>query len=271
MSKKRKSKTKYVIITVILSLMLLFSLSLFFKPVRETALPDDLQLTREEFFPKIDSFIDQEEPKFSDTIVLDKSIDTSSIYKLEFKLTACSTKAEIILDGKKIGDMSFGDCENLYYDDNDDYNYIHYQTNTFEKYYRDGEFPRTFTYEVKLTPTDGRTFVDNGQTITAEDPFSLQGNYWRRVQCTRSSQCIPVTITLEGIEQKINPKCSLKNECSIELVQSVEDAGIKVLPEEDKPISQGMSQWILWTIIGVILVGLGFTFYKIFGKKRKKK
>ena len=272
MSKKKKSKTKYVIITVILSLMLLFSLSLFFKPVRETALPDTLSSDKPELYTDIDSFINQEDTKFSDKIVLDKNLDTSSIYKLEFKLTSCSTKAEIILDGKKIGDMSFGDCENLYYDDNDGIFYIHYQTNTFEKYYRDGDFPRTFTYEVKLTPTDGRAFVENSQNIVADEPFSLQGNYWREVQCRVSSHCQEQTITLNGITQQINPICNENNKCSINLYEkSIESNGEIPTEDELKPISQGMPQWIIWLIIVAILIGLGFTFYKIFGKKRKKK
>ena len=259
---KKKSKIKFIVPLIILSILLFF-LSLYTPQVQETALPDDLQLTRTEFFPKIDTI----GTELKDTITLDNRIDLESIYKMEYILTACSTKAELFLNNEKIGELNFAKCEDRYYSDEQDGNeYIHYQTLTFEKYFRFDDFPsRTFTYEIKITPTDGRIFVNGGSNIIAEEPSNTEVRMWREVQCTRSSQCIKVNIISNGKEQEIQPVCSyLSNKCSIDLNDiSVEEKGVKVLDEELEPIKKGIPVYAQVLIISFFLLAIGLTLWRL--------
>jgi len=204
---------------LIVVLVLLF-LSIGVISVQNTILPSNLQ--RREYFPHNDLL---SKDNLKGSLKFSDNIDLSKVYLLTFKQRACSTKTKIILNNKKIGELNYGDCEELVVD-----GVLKYELQELK--YRISNLRNNIiinninTFEFRNEETQGRKFdkqtINKETTETvADEPFGQEIWFKEKAQCTSSSQCIPVTLVKDGKEEEVQPICNLRHRCSI-LIDDVE-------------------------------------------------
>ena len=239
---KRFNIYTFLIIFLLISIVLGF---IFLIPnVQETALPDDLKLSRERF-PNIETvaldFMDG-------TALIPNTVSLDEIYKIEVVLSGCDYTGDIIFDGIKRAEYSLQKCSNLFFEENGEAFQHFDQKSIFIEV--DGLSTKELSYQIS----------NKLETFGIIDLIAI--NIWEMVDCTRSSQCSQVVVD----NKKIQSFCSVNHLCTINSDDPrVEESKQNLDEREEKSFKINIPGWI-YPAFGLLL-GVIIIFFMIRGRK----
>jgi len=237
---KSKKKWVWIILPIlifgILSIGIVSLTSLGMLKTQQTALPDNLQLTRTKF-PNIETISTQ---TTGEGIIPD-SVNLQNIYQIELILSGCGQEGDLIVNNIKRRSYAFHSCEGLYYEEGG-IEFQHYET-------------RKLTFDVDGLPANKLTF-EISEKLEGGIITDSTLNVWELVDCTRSSQC-PI-ISING--ERVQSFCDFKHTCTINTDDPrIEESAQTTDERETIPITPALF-WIS-TGITIIIISVGLYFF----------